>query len=98
MTMRLHQLPTVLLLAAAIRVLWAGSFPSQPGKKGDATAVSIAKEWRYPGVGTVDASLSPVKSEAFYIEQYTVKADFADVWNHFAAKTGSDARYKDKMK
>ena len=97
MTRRAHQSPAVLLLAAAVLLLWPGDVPSQPEKKAAPTAVSIAKEWRYPGVGTVATSLSPLKSQAFYIERYAVKADFAEVWNHFAAKTGSEARYKDKM-
>jgi hypothetical protein len=60
----------------------------------DPSAVAIAKEWRYPGVVNVDKGISPSKSEAFCLERYTVKAKFADVWNHYAAKSGSTAKFK----
>jgi hypothetical protein len=93
MTRRVHPLPTGVLIAAAIFFLWPASVPSHPEKKADPTAVFIAKEWRYPGV---DVQISLVgKSQAFYTEQYAAEVDFADVWNHFAAKAGSDGRYKD---
>lgn len=98
MTIRLHPLPTAVLLATAMLFLGSGPIRSQPPKKADPTAVAIAQAWRYPGVSAVDTSLTPLKSEAFYIEKYAVEADFADVWNHFAAKSGADARYKDNMK
>jgi hypothetical protein len=97
MTMRVHQLSTVVVLAAAILFLWPGSVPSQPEKKADPKAGSIAKEWRYPGVGTADIISLSHKPQALYVEQYTLKTEYADVWNHFATKVGSDGRYNDLM-
>jgi hypothetical protein len=101
MTKRIHRFLAVLLVAAASLLPGPGSLTSQqPEKKVAPTAVEIAKEWRYPlppGVIIVPDGLKPLKSEAFCIEKYTVKADYPEVWNHFAAKSGSDARFKDKM-
>ena len=98
MTRPLHPFLAVLLMAAAALLFRPGLLPSQqPEKKVAPTAVEIAKEWRYPGVGFVGDSLKPLKSEAFYIEKYAVKADYPEVWNHFAAKSGSDTRFKDNM-
>jgi hypothetical protein len=66
-----------------------------PEKKADPSAVAIAKEWRYPGVVTVDKRISPAKSEAFCLERYKVKAKFTDVWDHYAAKSGPTVKFKD---
>ena len=95
MTKCVHQVSAVLLLTAAMLLLRPGSLLSRAPEKTKApTAVEIAKEWRYPGAA-VDKSVTSSKSENFYIESYSVEADFADVWNHFAAKSGSEEKFKD---
>ncbi len=94
MTWRIHPFLCTLVLSSGTFLLGPALLASQQSEKKTApTAEEIAKEWRYPGVGVVDRSLKPLMSEVFYIESYGVKADFGDVWNHFAAKCGSTSRY-----
>src|SRR5713101_2067920 len=85
----------VVLIAGLVLLLPAGA-PCQT-EKANPTAAAIAKEWRYPGVTQSQVfGVTPLKSHAFCLETYTAKADFVDVWNHFAAKSGFAERFKDK--
>jgi hypothetical protein len=99
MTTRVERFVAILLFGAAtVFGLPRLSLSLSDERKVDVTAVAIAKEWRYPGVNTVELGIQPRQSQAFCLERYTVEAKFEDVWNHYGAKCSLKDKYRDNFR
>jgi hypothetical protein len=99
MTTRVEKLVVILPFAVATVLVLPPLSPSRSDeRKVDVTAVAIAKEWRFPGVNTVELGIQPRQSQAFCLERYTVQAKFEDVWNHYGAKCSLKDKYRDNFR